>query len=86
RVTDAQIRHLLRHGYAIVPGFLTASELRAAQTNASRYFPSANELEATPERYGWIHDDPEHLQIEFPFMGDALNDVSTHPEIIALIQ
>src|SRR5688500_11436064 len=51
-----------------------------------RYFPTAEELAATPERYGFIHDDPEHLQVEFPFAGDALNDVSTHPEIVSFVE
>ena len=86
RITDRHTAHLLRHGYAIVPGFLTATELAAARENMLRYFPSAEELVATPERYGSILEDPEHLQVEFPFAGDALNDVSTHPELIAFVE
>ena len=70
----------------IVPNFLTPAELSAARENMLRYVPTAEELEATPERYSWIHDDPEHLQTEFPFAGDALNDVSTHPEIISFVE
>jgi len=69
-----------------VPDFLTAEELSAARVNMLRYFPSAEELQATPERYGHILEDPENLQIEFPFAGDALNYVSTHPEIIRLVE
>src|SRR5688500_4203128 len=52
-----------------------------------RYFPSAEELAATPERDGSILEDPEHLQVEFPFSGgDALNDVSTHPAIVSFVE
>lgn len=51
-----------------------------------RYFPTAEELAATPERYGSILEDPEHLQVEFPFAGDALNDISTHPEIVSFVE
>lgn len=50
------------------------------------YFPSAEELEERPQRFGFIHEDPEHLQIEFPFAQDVLNDVSTHPELIGFVE
>jgi ectoine hydroxylase-related dioxygenase (phytanoyl-CoA dioxygenase family) len=86
RITDQHTAHLLRHGYAIVPNFLTAGELVAARENMLRYFPTAEELAATPERYGSILEDPEHLQVEFPFAGDALNDVSTHPELVSFVE
>ncbi len=86
RITDSQIEHYLTHGYAIVPAFLTSAELAAARRNMSRYFPTAEELAATPERFGGIMEDPEHLQIEFPFAGDALNDIATHPELISLVE
>ena len=86
RITDKHAEHLLRHGYAIVPDFLTGAELAAARANVLRYFPTAEELTATPERYGSIVEDPEHLQVEFPFAGDALNDVSTHPELVLFVE
>ena len=86
RINDKHAEHLLRHGYVIVPDFLTGEELSAAQAAMLRYFPSSEELAATPERYGSILEDPEHLQVEFPFSTDALNDVSTHPELIGFIE
>jgi ectoine hydroxylase-related dioxygenase (phytanoyl-CoA dioxygenase family) len=86
RITDRHTQHLLRHGYAIVPDFLTAEEVAAARQNMLRYFPSAEELAATPERYGSILEDPEHLQVEFPFGGNALNDISTHPELVGFVE
>jgi len=86
RITDEHTRHLLRHGYAVVPGFLTLEELAAPRANLLRYYPTPEELAATPERYGWIYDDPEHLQIEFPFAGDALNHISTHPDLIDAVE
>ena len=79
-------QHLVRHGYAVVPDFLTPDELTAARRNMLRYFPTPEELAATPERYASILEDPEHLQIEFPFAGEALNDIATHPELIALVE
>ena len=56
RITDQHREHLLHHGYAIVPGFLTADELAAAQSDFLRYFPTFDELHATPQRYGAIFE------------------------------
>jgi ectoine hydroxylase-related dioxygenase (phytanoyl-CoA dioxygenase family) len=86
RITDQHQANLLRHGYAIVPGFLNAEELAAARKNFSQYFPTADELSATPQRYGSIFEDPEHQQVEFPFASDTLNDISTHPELIGFVE
>ena len=86
RVTQAQIDALERDGYTVVPDFLTAAELEAARENLLRYFPTPQELAATPERYSWIYEDPAHLQVEFPFAGDALNHNSTHPEVMSLVE
>ena len=86
RITDDHVEHYLRHGFVVVPEFLTPDELAAARSASFRYFPPAKELAATPERYPHIADDPEHLQVEFPFAADALNDVSTHPELIAFVE
>jgi hypothetical protein len=85
RITDKQLEQYLRHGYVIVPGFLSKAELSAARAGMLQYFPAAEELAATPQRYGSIYEDPEHLQIEFPFTNDALNDISTHPELIDFV-
>jgi ectoine hydroxylase-related dioxygenase (phytanoyl-CoA dioxygenase family) len=86
RISDKQAEQYLRHGYVIVPGFLTGEELVAARDGMLQYFPTAEELSATPQRYGAIYEDPEHLQVEFPFASDVLNDVSTHPELIAFVE
>jgi ectoine hydroxylase-related dioxygenase (phytanoyl-CoA dioxygenase family) len=86
RITEHHQVQLLRHGFVIVPGFLKKDQLAAAQSDYSRYFPTSDELAATPHRYGSIFEDPEHQQVEFPFAGDALNDISTHPELIGFVE
>jgi hypothetical protein len=86
RITAAQTKHYLEHGYVVIPKFLSPAELKRGRQGMSRYFPSVAELEATPERYGFIYDDPENLQVEFPFADDRLNDLATHPELIAFVQ
>jgi hypothetical protein len=86
RITERQIEQYFRDGYVIIPGFLTAAELSAACEGMLKYFPTAEELSATPQRYGTIFEDPEHLQVEFPFASDVLSDMSTHPEMIAFVE
>ena len=86
RVQPSQIDHLLKHGYVLVPGFLSVTELAAARENFMRYYPSWDELAATPERYSALLDEPDATQTEFPFAGNALNDISTHPEIASLVE
>ena len=80
------IQQLKQHGFAVIPNFLTAGQLRKGRLGMSRYFPSVDELEATPERYGFIYDDPENLQVEFPFADDGLNDLATSPALIGVVE
>src|SRR3954468_3576806 len=85
-ITPDHTAHLLRHGFVVVRGFLTPDEVKAAKANLLQYVPTAEELSATPHRYGQIFEEPETLQQEFPFVGDALNHVSTHPDLIAFVE
>src|SRR6476659_1696100 len=85
RITQEHADHLHRHGFVVVRGFLTPEEIRAAKANLLQYVPTAEELAATPHRYGQIFEEPETLQQEFPFAGDALNHLSTHPDLIAFV-
>src|SRR5207253_1422981 len=77
---------LIEDGFVLVPQFLTPEELAAARAGMLRYFPSAEELAATPLRYESLLEDPEHLQVEFPFANDALNNLATHIEIITFVE
>lgn len=86
RISDTHLRHLRAHGYVVVPGFLTPEELAAARKNMLRYVPTPEELAATPERYPWVFEEADRLQTEFPFAGNALNHVATHPELIAFAE
>ena len=85
-ITDRNIETYLRHGFVVVPQFLSGEELERARRGMLGYFPTAEELAATPQRYGFVHDDPERLQVEFPFANDALNDISTHPRLVAFVE
>ncbi len=86
RITGQHEAFLKKHGYVIVPKFLNPEEVAAARGEMLLYFPSAEELSERPNRYGFVHDDPENLQIEFPFAADVLNYNSTHPEIVSFVE
>jgi ectoine hydroxylase-related dioxygenase (phytanoyl-CoA dioxygenase family) len=86
RISDDTLSHLDTHGYAIVPDFLSRDELAAARLNVFQYFPQVHELWAAPQRFPHIFDDPEHLQIEFPFAGQTLNDLATHSDLIDFVE
>ena len=86
RITDKQLEQYLRHGHVIVPNFLSRDELDAAREGMLQYFPTPEELAATPQRYGFIQEDPEHLQVEFPFASNVLNDLSTHPALVEFVE
>jgi len=81
RITDEHLAHWRHHGYVVVPNLLTEAELAAIQANVRRYFPTDEEYRAAPERYpevgGWR---------ELPFVGDALNDLATHPELVSFAE
>jgi ectoine hydroxylase-related dioxygenase (phytanoyl-CoA dioxygenase family) len=83
RISDEHLKYWQRHGYVAIPAFLTREELDGARKNMLRYVPSAEEIARCPEKYPQVTEDPDHVQIEFPFAGNALNDLSTHPEIIS---
>lgn len=70
----------------MVRGFLEPGELSAARANMLRYVPTPEELAATPERYPWVFEEADRLQTEFPFSGDALNDIATHPAMISFCE
>jgi hypothetical protein len=85
-VSHRHIRTLLSEGFVLIPEFLSPRELTTARNDFLHYFPTFEELQATPQRYGWIFNDPENLQVEFPFAADVLNNNSTHPRIIKLVE
>ena len=84
-VSDTHLRHYLQHGYVIVPDFLSRDEQAAGREGMLQYFPTADELDDAPERYGFIYDDPQNLQVEFPYADDALNHIATHPGLMDFV-
>ncbi len=81
RITDEQFDRWQRDGYVIVEDFLTSDEVAAARENLARYFPTWEERSAAPYRYTSLQQ-----WAEFPYAGDTLNNVATHPEIMAYVE
>jgi hypothetical protein len=81
RISEEHVAHWREHGWVIVPDFLTPGEVKEGKENLHRYFPTWEEYAAAPERY-------EALPFwrDFPYVGDALNNITTHPELIAFVE
>jgi ectoine hydroxylase-related dioxygenase (phytanoyl-CoA dioxygenase family) len=86
RITDEHVAEWREHGYAIVRGLLSPDELAAARRDLARYFPTGDEFADARRRYPHLGTTNEAEQPEFPFDGDALNDVTVHPEIVSFVE
>lgn len=79
-ITEADYQHWRTHGYAVVR-VLDDKELDAAIDNIHRYLPSWEEFERDRRRY-----DNLTPYRGFPFLDDALNSVSMHPELLSFAE
>ena len=86
RIPASILADLTKHGFALVPGFLDRKELAAIRRDVHQHVPTAREIHATPQRYIHLLDDTEAGKFEFPFVGAALNHVTTHPRLISLVE
>lgn len=88
RWTEEHVAAIREHGYAVIPGFLTAAEVTAGAADLAGYFPSpdayfAGDIDATA---GPLAGDPFAGLRDFPYAGDALNDHTLHPALISLAE
>lgn len=81
-ITDEHLAHWRKHGYVIVENLLTPEELEAARENIARYMPTWEEYAKAPHRYRALLGSNGWPVAEFPFVGDALNHVTTHPALV----
>src|SRR5438270_856108 len=87
-ITDDHVTSYYTHGYVVVPGFLTPSELAAAQAEMRFYFPTFEEYEKYSTNARGSNMPPGVLNpaVEFPFRGDFLNNLHTHPGLIRFVE
>jgi len=90
-VAQQDIDHWHRHGYVIVERFMAPDEIAAARENLSRYLPSWEEYTARAPlfadlRGSSLRSSPGWVRYEFPYSGDALNQVAVHPFLVAFAE
>ncbi len=91
RVEQADVDHWQRHGYVIVEEFLSPSELGACLDNLYRYLPTWDEYKERAPLYADMHgpsgrSSPGWVRYEFPYIDDALNDVTLHPFLLEFVE
>jgi ectoine hydroxylase-related dioxygenase (phytanoyl-CoA dioxygenase family) len=79
-VTDEHWEHWRENGYVVVEHFLTSGEVLNAQRDLRARFPSELHYRTAP---GLFRDASGVVSREPPFLGETLNFVSVHPDIIA---
>lgn len=88
KISDADHQHWRDHGYVIV-ALLDAAELAAAVDNIYEYMPPWTEYAKHPRWYAESVaklSGPSRTRASFPFVGDALNDITLHPELVAFAE
>lgn len=90
RISDKHLSALRDDGYVIIKNFLTPQELEKARAAFGEYYPTAQELQRWPHRFGGLTEEAEQLQTEFPFGTEGenggatyLNHIATHPAILS---
>jgi hypothetical protein len=82
RVPDASLDEVRQRGFTLVPGFLSAEELRAAQQALWRHFPTPDDYFADPDRHAAYAGGPFAGVEEFPYRSWDLNHLAVHPHLI----
>jgi ectoine hydroxylase-related dioxygenase (phytanoyl-CoA dioxygenase family) len=90
-IDQADIDHWHRHGYVIIKEFLTSAELEAARGNLHMYLPTWPEYAGRAPLFEHMQGGsrlaaPGWVRYEFPYVGDALNDVALHPFLIGFVE
>lgn len=82
RVPDVALEEVRERGFALVEGFLTADELRAAQDALRLHFPTPEEYFADPSRHAAYATSQFAGVEEFPYRSWDLNRLAFHPDLV----
>ncbi|KZT57412.1 hypothetical protein CALCODRAFT_508846 [Calocera cornea HHB12733] len=94
-IRQEDIDHWHKHGYVIIERFLDQEELAAIHADYQNYMPTAEEYQAHKRRYNGYEGQTwrkrgigniGHIRDEFPYDGDAVNMVATHPFLVAFCE
>ncbi|MGW0229116.1 phytanoyl-CoA dioxygenase family protein [Actinopolymorpha singaporensis] len=87
-IREADYQHWREHGYVVVP-LLDDEQVRATVENIHEYMPPWEEYARHPR---WYEESVAaksgrlRTYATFPFVGDALNETTLHPELIAFAE
>ncbi len=82
--TQDHIAHYNAHGFAIIENFLTDEELTEARAEVERFIPGWLDYADNPtgpKPAGWDEPPRNRRTLRFPFAGDRLNAITTHPDL-----
>ena len=83
-IAEHHVEHWRHHGYAIVEGFLSPSDVEAAWADLHEFLPTREQYASAP---GWYGNDPGGgYSREFPFLGDFVNAMAVHPELVSFVE
>jgi Phytanoyl-CoA dioxygenase (PhyH) len=86
RVPDATLDEVRERGFALVEGFLTSQELRAAQEALWLHFPRPEDYFADPASYEHYARDQFAGVEEFPYRSWDLNRLAFHPDLVDAVE
>lgn len=87
-ISDAEYEHWREHGYVITQ-LLDEDQVKAAVENIHEYMPSWEEYARHPRWYAESvasRTGRQSTRATFPFVGDALNETTLHPDLIAFAE
>ena len=90
-IDQSDIDHWHRHGYVLIEEFLAPEELKAALENLYQYLPSWQEYSERAPLFRNMQGSsglsaPGWVRYEFPYVGDALNQVALHRFLVGFVE
>jgi ectoine hydroxylase-related dioxygenase (phytanoyl-CoA dioxygenase family) len=90
-IDQADVDHWHQHGYVIIKEFLDPDELKAAHENLFQYLPTWQEYSERAPLFRNLHGSssrsaPGWIRYEFPYAGEALNQVALHPFLVGFVE
>ena len=82
RVPDATLDEVRRRGFALLEGFLSPSELAAAQHSLWLHFPRPEDYFAQPDGFAHYAASQFAGVEEFPYRSWDLNHLAVHPDLV----
>ena len=83
-ISDSHLAHWHEHGYVVVEDFFTREELIAARAGIDAIFPTRQMYATFPDHYR--SDVRGGHMIGLPYLGDELNLVAVHPDIVSFVE